>query len=37
VHAVLTQEKSAPEAAAELEKELVKMTGFKTGPPSSTD
>ncbi len=37
VHSVLTQEKGAPEAAAALEKELVRMTGFKTGPPSSTD
>ncbi len=37
VHSVLTQEKSAPQAAAELEKELIKLTGFKTGPPNSTD
>jgi len=33
VHSVLTGEKSAPEAAAALEKELVRTTGFKTGPP----
>jgi trehalose/maltose transport system substrate-binding protein len=33
VHSVLTGEKSAPEAAAGLEKELVRTTGFKTGPP----
>lgn len=34
VHTVLTGEKSAPEAAAALENELVRITGFKTGPPS---
>jgi len=33
IHSVLTGEKSAPEAAAALEKELVRTTGFKTGPP----
>jgi trehalose/maltose transport system substrate-binding protein len=33
VHSVLTREKSAPEAAAALETELVRITGFKTGPP----
>jgi trehalose/maltose transport system substrate-binding protein len=33
VHSVLTGETGAPEAAAELEKELVKITGFRTGPP----
>jgi trehalose/maltose transport system substrate-binding protein len=33
VHSVLTREKSAPEAAAALEKELVRLTGFKKGPP----
>jgi trehalose/maltose transport system substrate-binding protein len=33
VHSVLTREKSAPEAAAALEKELVRITGFKKGPP----
>jgi trehalose/maltose transport system substrate-binding protein len=33
VHSVLTGEKRAPEAAAALEKELVRITGFKTGPP----
>ena len=33
VHSVLTGEKSAPEAAAALEKELVRITDFKTGPP----
>jgi trehalose/maltose transport system substrate-binding protein len=33
VHSVLTGEKSAPEAAAALEKELIRITGFKKGPP----
>lgn len=33
VHSVLTHEKSAPAAAAALEKELVEITGFKAGPP----
>jgi trehalose/maltose transport system substrate-binding protein len=33
VHSVLTSEKSAPEAAAALENELVRITGFKKGPP----
>ena len=33
VHFVLTGEKSAPEAAAALEKELIRITGFKKGPP----
>jgi trehalose/maltose transport system substrate-binding protein len=33
VHSVLTHERSAPKAAANLEKELVEITGFKTGPP----
>jgi len=35
VHSVLTGEKSAPEAAVALEKELVRITGFKKGPPPS--
>ncbi|HYT21860.1 MAG TPA: extracellular solute-binding protein [Candidatus Polarisedimenticolia bacterium] len=34
VHSVLTGKTRAPEAAAGLEKELVEITGFKTGPPS---
>jgi hypothetical protein len=34
VRSVLTGETKAPEAAKELEKELVGITGFKTGPPS---
>ena len=33
VHSVLTHEQNAPDAAAALEKELVTITGFKTGPP----
>ena len=33
VHSVLTGEKGAPEAAAALENELVRITGFKKGPP----
>jgi hypothetical protein len=34
VHSVLTGERSAPEAAAALERQLVEITGFKIGPPS---
>jgi len=33
VHSVLTGQTGAPQAAAELEKQLVKITGFATGPP----
>lgn len=33
VHSVLTHERSATDAAALLEKELVVITGYKTGPP----
>jgi trehalose/maltose transport system substrate-binding protein len=33
VHSVLTGEKSASKAAAALENELVRITGFKKGPP----
>jgi trehalose/maltose transport system substrate-binding protein len=33
VHSVLNGEKSAPAAAVALENELVRITGFKTGPP----
>jgi trehalose/maltose transport system substrate-binding protein len=33
VHSVLTGEKGAPEAAAALENELIRLTGFKKGPP----
>ena len=37
LHAVLTRERSAPVAAAELEKELVQITGLRPGPPSKRD
>jgi trehalose/maltose transport system substrate-binding protein len=37
VHSVLTGEKSAPEAAGGLEKELVRITELKAGPPSKRD
>jgi trehalose/maltose transport system substrate-binding protein len=33
VHSVLTREKSGPQAAAALENELVRITGFKKGLP----
>src|SRR5262249_55508982 len=33
VHSVLTGQKRAPEAAAELEKQLMKITGFRRGSP----
>jgi trehalose/maltose transport system substrate-binding protein len=33
VHSVLTGERTAPEAARALEKQLVEITGFKTGLP----
>ena len=37
VHSVLTGEQSAPDAAAALEKTLVRITGFKTGSPLQGD
>ena len=37
VHSVLTGEKPAPEAAAALEKELVRITAFPIGPPLKGD
>lgn len=37
VHSVLTGEKSPSAAAADLEKQLVKITGFRTGPPLQRD
>ena len=37
VHSVLTGEKPAPQAAAVLEEKLVRITGFKTGPPLKGD
>ncbi len=33
VHLVLAGQKGAPEAAAELEKQLIQLTGFPSGPP----
>jgi len=35
VHSALVGEKSAADAAAELERQLAAITGFKTGPPKS--
>lgn len=35
LHSVLTGETPAPVAAAALEKELIAITGFKRGPPST--
>ncbi len=37
VHSVLSGEKPAQQAAAELEKQLMKITGFKAGPPLPVD
>jgi len=36
VHSVLTGARSAPVAAAALEKQLAAITGFKTGPPKTS-
>jgi trehalose/maltose transport system substrate-binding protein len=36
VHSVLAGEKTAPQAASALEKELIRITGFKKGPPPTT-
>ena len=33
VHSVLTRKQTAPKAAAALEQELIRITGFKKGPP----
>jgi trehalose/maltose transport system substrate-binding protein len=35
VHAVLTGQEKAPEAAVELEKQLIRITGFRTGAPKT--
>jgi trehalose/maltose transport system substrate-binding protein len=35
VHSVLTGEKDAKEAAVELEKQLIQITGFRTGAPKT--
>jgi len=37
VHSVLTGEKNPSLAAADLEKELVEITGFRKGPPPKQD
>lgn len=37
VRSVLTGQRGAPEAAAELEQELIKITSFSAGPPKMTD
>jgi hypothetical protein len=37
VHSVLTGKNSAPEAAAELETKLERITGFPKGPPEATE
>jgi trehalose/maltose transport system substrate-binding protein len=35
VHAVLTGQRQAPAVAAELEKQLIEITGFSAGPPKT--
>jgi trehalose/maltose transport system substrate-binding protein len=37
VHAVLTRQKGAQAAGAELEEQLIKITGFRAGPPKRAD
>jgi trehalose/maltose transport system substrate-binding protein len=37
VHSVLVGQKSAPEAAAKLEKQLIEITGFRPGPPQDNE
>jgi ABC-type glycerol-3-phosphate transport system substrate-binding protein len=37
VRSVLTGQRGAPEAAAELEKRLIEITGFSSGPPKTLD
>ncbi len=37
VHSVLNGQKGGPEAAADLEKVLIKITGFSTGPPKTAE
>lgn len=34
VHSVISGKSKAPQAASDLEKELIRMTGFKAAPPS---
>jgi trehalose/maltose transport system substrate-binding protein len=36
VHSVLTGQRRAPEAAGELEKKLIQITGFRPGAPKTT-
>ena len=33
VHSVLIGKQGAPQAAAKLERQLITITGFRTGPP----
>ena len=37
VHSVLTGKREAAEAAAELEKQLIEITGFSAGPPKTAE
>jgi hypothetical protein len=37
VRSVLTGQRGAPEAAADVERQLIKITGFTTGPPQTVD
>jgi trehalose/maltose transport system substrate-binding protein len=37
VHSVLTGQRNAPQAAAELEKQLMEITGFRSAPPKAAD
>jgi trehalose/maltose transport system substrate-binding protein len=37
VHSVLIGQMSAPEAAGKLEMQLIEITGFRPGPPKTTD
>ena len=37
VHSVLVGQMSAPEAAGKLEMQLIQITGFRPGPPKTTD
>ncbi len=37
VHSVLTGQSGAPQAAAQLERQLIQLTGFRAGPPKTLD
>jgi hypothetical protein len=37
VHSVLVGSRAAPEAASELQKQLINITGFRTGTPKLTE